>query len=84
MRRYEDVFRITTMCRVLSVTPQGYYAWKKRPPSTRAVANEALLVEIRASHLRSKRSYGSPRVWRDPGLDPGVNGAVWVRRVSRG
>lgn len=63
IRRYQDVFRIRTMCRVLSVTPQGYYAWKKRLPSTRAVANEALLVEIRASHFRSKRSYGSPRVW---------------------
>lgn len=65
IRRHADVFRITTMCRVLSVTPQGYYAWKKRPPSARAVANEALLVEIRGSHLRSKRSYGSPRVWRE-------------------
>jgi len=65
IRRHEDVFRITTMCRVLCVTPQGYYAWKKRPPSRRAVANEVLLVEIRASHLRSRRSYGSPRVWRE-------------------
>ena len=64
IRRYEDAFRIATMCRVLSVTPQGYYAWKKRPPSARACADEALLVEIRASHKRSKRSYGSPRVVR--------------------
>lgn len=63
IRSHEDVFRITTMCRVLSVTPQGYHAWKKRPASARVVANEALLVEIR--DLRSKRSYGSPRVWRE-------------------
>ncbi len=64
IRWHEDAFRITTMCRVLSVTPQGYHAWKKRSPSARAVANEVLLVEIRASHARSKRSYGSPRVCR--------------------
>ena len=64
IRWHEDAFRITTMCRVLSVTPQGYHAWKKRSPSERAVANEVLLVEIRASHARSKRSYGSPRVCR--------------------
>jgi len=59
IRWHEDTFRITTMCRVLSVTSQGYHAWKKRSPSERAVANEALLVEIRASHARSKRSYGT-------------------------
>jgi len=65
IRRHEDVFRIVSLCRVLSVTRQGYYAWKRRPLSRRAVANETLLVEIRASHFRSKRSYGSPRVWRE-------------------
>ena len=65
IRRHADVFRITTMCRVLSVTRQGYYAWKRRRPSRRSLANEALLVEIRASHLRSRRSYGSPRIWRE-------------------
>ena len=65
IRHHEDVFGITAMCRVLSVTRPGYYAWKKRPVSRRAVANEALLVEIRASHFRSKRAYGSPRVWRE-------------------
>jgi transposase InsO family protein len=64
IRRHETVFHITAMCRVLSVTRQGYHAWKKRPLSRRALENEALLVEIRASHQRSKRSYGSPRVCR--------------------
>jgi transposase InsO family protein len=64
IRRHEDTFRIMSMCRVLSVTRQGYHAWKKRPPSVRALADEALLAEIRASHQRSKRSYGSPRVYR--------------------
>jgi len=65
IRRHEEVFRITSMCRVLSVTPQGYHAWKKRAASARALENEALLVEIRACHKRSLRSYGSPRVWRE-------------------
>ena len=55
--------------------------WKKRPPSTRAVANEALLVEIRASHLRSKRSYGSPRVWRELKRRRGRLGETRVARL---
>jgi transposase InsO family protein len=64
IRRNETVFRITAMCRVLSVTRQGCHAWKKRSLSRRALENEALLAEIRASHQRSKRSCGSPRVCR--------------------
>jgi putative transposase len=62
MRRHEDVFRITSMCRVLSVTRAGYYAWRKRSPSVRSVTDTRLLTEIRAIHQRSRRSYGSPRI----------------------
>lgn len=65
MQRHESEFGISAMCRVLLVTRQGYYAWRKRRPSRRIQANEALLAEIRASHFRSRRSYGSPRVWRE-------------------
>lgn len=64
MRSHEAEFRITSMCRVLSVTRAGYYAWKRRSPSARAIDNQALLTEIRAIHQRSNRSYGSPQVCR--------------------
>lgn len=65
MRRHEEEFRITSLCRVLSVTRAGYYAWRGRlRPSARGVMDAALLAEIRAIHQHSKRSYGSPRVWR--------------------
>jgi len=80
IRRHEDVFRIRTMCRVLCVTPQGYYAWKKRPASARAMANEALLAEICASHFHSGRAYGSPRVWREL---RGRRGGLDRKRVAR-
>ena len=62
MRRHEDMFRITSMCRVLSVTRAGYYAWRKRSPSVRRMMDVRLLTEIRAIHQRSRRSYGSPRI----------------------
>lgn len=64
MRRHEDEFRITSLCRVLSVTRAGYYAWRGRSPSARSVTDARLLTEIRAIHQRSNRSYGSPRVCR--------------------
>ena len=62
IRRHEGQFRLTGMCRVLSVTRQGYYAWRRRSPSTRRAADTRLLVEIRALFERSRRSYGSPRI----------------------
>ena len=50
------------MCRVLGVSESGYYAWRKRGPSARAMANEVLLEQIRAIHRQSRQVYGSPRV----------------------
>src|SRR5205823_5848653 len=40
----------------------GFYAWRERPKSPRAEADESLLEEIRYAHAASRRSYGSPRV----------------------
>jgi putative transposase len=56
------VFPIVTMCRVLGVSPSGFWAWSKRPPSERAQADAALTGEIRRIHVRSRGTYGVPRV----------------------
>ncbi len=53
------------MCRVLEVSKAGYYAWRDRPASARAVANQRLAVEIKAVHEKSRRTYGSPRVYAE-------------------
>ncbi len=58
-------FPIAFMCAQLEVTKSGFYAWRKRPPSARALADDALLKEIRAIHAESQRRYGSPRVHRE-------------------
>lgn len=50
------------MCRVLKVSRSGYYAWLSRPESERGRRNGELLKRIRQAHLRSRRTYGSPRV----------------------
>lgn len=64
MRRHEGQFRTQSLCRVLRVTRAGYYAWCSRGPSARRVTDIRLLAEIRAIHQHSRRTYGSPRVWR--------------------
>ncbi len=50
------------MCRVLGVSRSGYYAFCRRRPSRRALANVRILEEIRRVHRENHQTYGSPRV----------------------
>lgn len=54
----------TGLCAVLGVSRSGYYAWRDRPPSARAVADATLRVQIQAAHAASRGTYGSPRIKR--------------------
>jgi putative transposase len=56
------MYPIRTMCRVLGVAAAGYYAWRRRSPSPRAVAERALLRRIRTIHAVSQGTYGVPRI----------------------
>ena len=62
MKRNQAEFPIRRMCRLLSVSASGYYAWLRRPLSRRAVANATLLKDIQRIHLSSRSTYGRPRV----------------------
>jgi transposase InsO family protein len=61
----EVAFPIATMCRVLGVSPSGYYARQTRPAPKRASEDVRLAAEIRAAHKASRGIYGSPRVHRE-------------------
>ena len=62
MTAHQAVYPIATMCRVLGVSPAGYHAWRRRPPSARAGADAALLERIRSIHAASHGTYGVPRI----------------------
>jgi transposase InsO family protein len=68
------------MCRVLEVSPAGFYVWRTRAPSARAIADERLMLNVRVSHQRSAGTYGAPRVHRDL-RDKGLH--VGKKRVAR-
>ena len=53
---------IRIACRVLGVSASGYYAWRDRPDSARAVANRQILSDIRRLHASHHGRYGSPRL----------------------
>jgi len=63
MAAHEKEFSVKRMCHVLGVKRSGYYAWKKRPLSPRAKANEDLLEQIREAFEVCRKVYGSPRIW---------------------
>lgn len=61
----QEEFAIRVMCRVLAVSPSGYYAWVGRPSSQRQQENERLTAQIRQLHQPSRQTYGSPRIHAD-------------------
>lgn len=58
-------FPVAALCRHLGVTRQGYYAFAKRPRSSRATSDEDLQSRVQEVHVDSQKRYGSPRVLRE-------------------
>ena len=63
--RHRDEFPVRLMCRVLEVSPSGYYASRQRPPSWHALIDEVLMARVRIIHAESGETYGAPRVHRE-------------------
>ncbi len=73
-------FPVATLCRVLGVSRQGYYAFAAREPSPRERSDAALQQRVREVHAESRGTYGSPRILhalRSSGF------SVGKRRVER-
>lgn len=62
IQEYREIFRLLSMCKVLNVSRSGYYAWRKRIPSKRMIANHKLLNSIRDIYQKNRKVYGSPRI----------------------
>jgi putative transposase len=80
MRAHRTEYPIRMMCRVLGVSPSGYYDWLDRPPSARAQADAILLERIKAHHEDSRGTYGMPRLHEDL-KEEGIK--VGPKRVAR-
>jgi hypothetical protein len=55
------------MCRLYGVSPAGFYAWKRRPPSRRSAEDERLAEQIQRVHADSRQTYGT------------AGGGIWLR-----
>src|SRR6266702_727193 len=79
-----DGVRVAVACRMLRVSASGYYEQRDRPPSPRAVADQALTVQIREIHAFSRETYGAPRIHDELRLGRSVRcGRKRVARLMR-
>jgi putative transposase len=74
---------VKTLCRVLGVSRSGFHAWAARPPSQRERDDAWLLERVRVLHTASRRTYGSPRIYRDLRADGVRVGRKRVERLMR-
>ena len=74
-------FPVSLLCRVIGVTRQGYYAWKRRPPSKRELADRKLAERIREIFVETEEIYGAPRIYSELTLGDGIR--VGKKRVTR-
>ena len=77
--------RIATMCRVLGVSPGGYYARLRRPPSARARTDAELSTRLAEIHRRSRATYGAPCIHaelREQGIRVGCKRVARLMRAA--
>ena len=73
------------MCKVLTVSPSGYYSWKTRPLSQRKLFDKYLLGHIRQVHLASRQNYGAIKTWKTlkaSGIACGKHRIARLRKIN--
>jgi len=59
---HRDDWPVRVMCRVLRVSPSGFYAWRHRPVSDQVIRRGELTKKVQQVFEDNRRVYGSPRV----------------------
>jgi transposase InsO family protein len=64
IEEHRETFGVSAMCAALDVSRSGYYEWRDRPLSERAVEDARLLGLIRQIHMDSRENYGEFKTWK--------------------
>ncbi len=54
--QHRGEYSLERLCEALQVSVSGYYAWQKRPESTREQENKRILAEIKQIHRQSRET----------------------------
>jgi transposase InsO family protein len=85
IQQHKSVYPVRMLCRVLRVSPSGYYRWCQQPQSQRAAQNQQLLGQIQMVHEQSRQIYGSPKIQqalRQQGIRCGRNRIMRLMRQA--
>jgi len=76
---------ILRLCQELEVSSSGYYDWQTRRacPGPRAVEDQALVQEIEDIHIRSRQTYGAPRIEQELRKQGRCHGRNRVARLMK-
>jgi putative transposase len=83
IKTHENQFSVTLMCRMISVSRSGYYAWKQRPISDRDKANRSLADDIKRIFDDEKGRPGSPRITQRLREEGKTAGRHRIARIMR-
>ena len=76
-----DSYSVLMMCRLLDVSPSGYHAARKRPPSARSQSDARVVEEIRRRQVKHRGRYGRRRMSRELSAD--LECPINPKRVGR-
>jgi putative transposase len=78
-------YKVAWLCEALLVSRSGYYDWIKRPhhPGPRQLEDTTLRERIREEFMRSRQTYGSPRLAHALGCPGRRNRIARLMRLER-
>ena len=83
MRKLRPHYPIPFMCRMLTVSPSGYYAWLTRKPSKHTREEGRLETEIKAAHTRTREVCGPESLQKDLEEHGTKVGICRIRRIRK-
>lgn len=82
IQKNRSLFPVKKMCHALSVSPSGYYRWKKKPFSLRRAETDRLKIRIKQLFKQHNGMVGSPMITADLHDEPEFS-HVSKNRVAR-
>jgi putative transposase len=81
--KHRGTWPIFLMCEALGISRSGFYAWRMRPPSARALRDDVIGAEVLTSFRLSDRTYGARRILGDVRAAGHTCGRHRVERLMR-
>ncbi len=65
IEKHRPEFSVRAMCRVMAISPSGYYDWRGRPPSPRQQRQSARDEQVAEAFAKAKARNGARRLRDD-------------------